>query len=525
MPAAVERRLEELAALVRRMGYVDIEARLQVEREILDRSLSRIAVVGGAGIGKAAAVNREVLAEDLLPTESPAAVPIEIRQGSERRMAIFPVVRSASPTGGKTELFVSLPACEGSPVIIDDPTPADVRRHTTADTPAALDRLSKTTARVRIILTSPLPAGLTLVNMPGTGAMDRAAATIRYRILPACDRILLMPRGGVLSADERAFLESPVLAARHVRLVPPDTGRTNPKEHSRQRRTCQTAVLAAAGDVRAEQAEQTACLLAEQAALATARCAAELIGRSKPRDECRRIQGDVASAAAAVGLRQAKIAVAFRNDLAALETQVSEAFVRDMRAATGYGGAAACLGRHLETTAARCAKEMVTAVRSLAGRYVSERLKLLGPWETVVRRELGADAVPTLPSSAARVTDTTAVSGLNPFSVLADIVPAAAARPRGSADAVDRPADISGEIPCHIERMFRPVAETLPAAWDDDVNSRLEAVRRGISAACISAAPERRLRRAADLAALTAFMRDISICLKTRRGVNHDPHP
>jgi hypothetical protein len=41
------------------------------------------------------------------------------------------------------------------------------------------------------------------------------------------------------------------------------------------------------------------------------------------------------------------------------------------------------------------------------------------------------------------------------------------------------------DMPRRVEAMFRPIAEILPAEWDDAVNSRLAAVRQGITAAAV----------------------------------------
>ena len=80
-------------------------------------------------------------------------------------------------------------------------SPAAVRRHVTAPTPGDRDRLTATTARVRIFLPEPALAGLILVDTPGIGPLNRAAVAIRYRILPACDDILFAARAGALNKN------------------------------------------------------------------------------------------------------------------------------------------------------------------------------------------------------------------------------------------------------------------------------------------------------------------------------------
>jgi hypothetical protein len=507
------------------MGYADIEARLLSEREFLVSSVCRIAVAGTTGTGKSALINRRFLAEDLLPMDGATAVPTEIRRGPERRMEIFPYLERpespASPEGKETGVITALSACEGPPAVIDDPTPADVRRHTAAATPEALELMADTTARIRIFLPSPALEGLTLVDTPGIGPMNRAAVTTRYRILPACDRILFTARADARRAAERAFLKSPVLEGRDVYLLPPGAPWANRGGSSRPECPMMDTVRGPAT------AERAGRVLVHQAGLALARCSAELGAREKNMGECRRIESDISALEAEIRIRQKRVLADLKSDLAALEAHVSDTVGRDIKAAVaaGYAGgmsdmaappgvAAQPLARHLESAMADCAKQMMTAVQSLAERYESEGLKLLEPWEALVGRKLAADAALAVrvPFNM-RTMDMIALARLNPFGILADILPGIVApAPCGPARTAHRLRVIHMDMRHRVEGMFRPVAEILPAELDDDVNSRLGAVRQGISAAAGRPAdPDRRALLKASLTALERFVRSVSM--------------
>ena len=493
----VERRLDALITLVRRLGYADIEARLLAEREILASSVCRIAVAGVPGTGKSTLINRRFLLADLLPMDGGTAVPTEICRGSERRMEIFPYLERREPPVPPDlkapGVESALSACEGPPAVIVDFSPADIRRHTAAATAAARERMAETTARVRILLPSNALAGLTLVDTPGIGPMNRAAVTTRYRILAACDRILYTTRAGTLSSAEKAFLGSPVLSGRDVCRLPPGDAWANCAGGLPGRKRPMTE---------AGRTKRTERAMDHQAALALARCGTELAAQGKNMGECRRIENGISALEAEIRIGQTRLLASLKRDLAALEAQVSDTVGRDVSDAVARyarklsdtaapsSTAAGSLVRHLETVIRDCKRPMMAVVQSLAKRYESDGRTLLAPWEARVRRELSADAVPDVHTPfSIRAMDAIAVARLNPFGILADILPGIiAALPCGPARIAQRLRVIHRDMPHRVEGMYRPVVETLPAEWDDDVNSRLGAVRQGISAA--AARPE-----------------------------------
>lgn len=514
----VEHRLDVLLTLVRRMGYADIEARMLSDRKLLMSSVSCIAIAGPVGTGKSTLINQGFLAEGLLPMDAATAVPTEIRHGPERRMEIVPYLghpRPPVPPGGKaTGIYTTLSACEGPPTAITDPTPADIRRHTSAVTPAERKRLSGTTARVRIFLPSPMLERRILVDTPGIGPMDRAAFTTRYRILPDCDRIFFTAHNGNLSAAERAFLKSPVFEGCDVRLLPP--GAAWP--------TREGAWRPISDGVPADRSGRTERELTRQAALALARCSAELRAGAKSTGERRRIESDISAMEATIRIRQVRMLADLNGELAVLEAHISDTATREVntaiaRYAEGRSGMATLpkiawepLSRHLESAMADRTKQVMAAVQSLAERYASEGLKLLETWDALVRRELGAGAVPAIHAPfSMRAMDMIALARFNPFGILADILPGIVApAPSGPAGSDHWLRMIQRDMPHRVEGIFRPITEMLPAEWDDDMNNRMAAVRQGISAPDRPVDPDRRALLEEALPALERFTRPVS---------------
>lgn len=483
MPHRVEHHIEALIRIARKLGYVDMEARLIAERALLASSVCRIAVVGSSGAGKSALINRRFLSEDLLPMDSPTVVPTEIRQGMERRLEIFPYLERAispMPRKGKAAgVVTALSACEGQPAVITDPSPADVLRHTSAAAAEARERMDAATARARIFLPSPGLEGLILVDTPGISPMTRAAVLTRYRILPACDRVLLVAGAEALSTAERTFLESPAMAGRDIRLHArgaPWTGR-------------EAVAPTAAGDRCARLLDDR---VDDLAGLARSRCFVELGARENAAAGHCPIQDDLRGLEQDVRIRQERVMVGLKQDLEDLAARVSETLGSGITGAVdefaagarGMADGPVDLVRQLESVAAECARQMTVEVAGLALRYESKALDLLEPMEALIRREFGARAVPAVrPSFSEWAMDRIALSRLNPFGLLADILPGIIGS--GPLTPVFLARWLSGvqlDMPQRVEAMFRPIAEILPAEWEDGVNSRLAAVRQGISA-------------------------------------------
>jgi hypothetical protein len=508
--SATRRRLDALIAFMTRVGYADLEARLTTEQVLLGASVCRIAIVGEPRSGKSTLVNREFLAEDVLPANGGTAVPTEIQQGPERRMEVFPYLRLQVTRGSadrpRGAISNALSACESSPAVIQGPTPADIRRHTSAATQAARNRLAETTARVRLFLPAQKLEGRILVDTPGIGPLNRSTVALRYRVLPACDRILITPSRGDRSAVKRALFESPMVGGRDVfgtqDLAPWPEG--------------QQAMPTKGPLVRAER------MTAVHAALAIARCASELRAGSQTADERRSIHSRLNTLATELHTRQAGMLSTLQNRLTNLNAQVSEMVMREMEAAAALHSSGmpktpsavrAILSECLEPSVNRVSRRIATAVRSLIEHCTWEGRRLLGAWEEAVRHELGPAAVPDIPVPfAARAMEMIALARLNPFGILADILTGIfVAEGYSSGFRHSWWRHVYRDVPHRVEAMLRPVAEILPSEWDDDVNSRLTAVRQGISATAAGLGPERRMLLRETLEALEGLAGSASV--------------
>ncbi|MGD9875986.1 dynamin family protein [Desulfococcus sp.] len=475
---AIAHRLNVLITLVRAARFFDIEARAKVEKELLLGGISRIAVVGEAASGKSTFINRKVLSEDILPMTGGTAVPVEIHNSPDRRMEIIPYVeRSNFPMTGngmKSGGMTGLRVCEGPAVIIADPTPADVMRHVSGSTLEARERLAETTARVRIFLDTSAPTGLILVDTPGIGPVNRATVATRYRILPGCDDIFFLPLDRGLSSAERAFLDSPALTGRRIRSLLPGAG------WSRQDSDESSSWSVAAHDRRLTFAVRAEPVIRHQAFLARTRCDAEMSARRKSATECRRIETEIGILETEIRIEAAKQLSRLNVDLTALKTRMSE--VIEQKITTAAEGISLPVLTTLESAVAGCTAETMAAIQSLAKQYESKSRELLAPWNVLIQRELGVVTVPGEHRGFhARVLAAIALARINPYSILADILPGMlTCKP---AVIVHRLEAIAMDVPRRVESVFRPVEELFPAEWNDEINGRMNTVRQGISAA------------------------------------------
>lgn len=141
-------------------------------------------------------------------------MPTEIRHGEEKRMEVIPYVKrtyqESSPLGKDAGTEFEVSEGEGEPLRIANPGKAEIRAHTSADTPEGRAELARKTARVILYWPSENLAGLTLFDTPGINSVNEAVIATTYRIIPKSDLVLFVTPAKQLSDTEMEFLSGRV---------------------------------------------------------------------------------------------------------------------------------------------------------------------------------------------------------------------------------------------------------------------------------------------------------------------------
>ncbi len=234
-------RLQQAVDLIRKVGYDTIAERLAREKQALSAESYRIAVVGEFKTGKSTLINRVFLKEDLLFTDimEATAVVTEIQYGSEKRLEVIPyATRAADPSdsfeadsfeadsfeektasGSRVSSQLTWRIGEGEPIRIDNPSPEQIRSHTSAETAEGRTRLAQNTARVRLVWPADGLDGLTLFDTPGINTLNAAVIAATYRIIPEADLVVFVTAAKGLSSVELEFLSSRVFSQGITRAV------------------------------------------------------------------------------------------------------------------------------------------------------------------------------------------------------------------------------------------------------------------------------------------------------------------
>lgn len=221
----MNQRLERAVDLLRGIDYEDIAAPLLREKEAQSAETYRIAVVGEFKTGKSTLVNRVFLKEDLLFTDimEATAVPVEIRHGSRKRLEVIPYAADEAETPDPFDetgtAGIRMRSGEGEPIRLDNPTPEQIRSHTSAETAEGRTRLARETARVRLFWPADNLDGLTLFDTPGINSLNAAVIAATYRIIPEADLAIFVTAAKGLSSVEMEFLSSRVFRPGITRAV------------------------------------------------------------------------------------------------------------------------------------------------------------------------------------------------------------------------------------------------------------------------------------------------------------------
>ena len=197
-----------LASMGRAAGVTALER----EGAQLGQEPFKIAVVGAFKTGKSTLINAAFLGTEVLfadPLEA-TCVPTELAWGERPLLKIFPYMEELQPTVD-SDGTISVRIGEEPAVEVSAPTPNDIRTETSAATPAEREFKAKRISRVR--LETPLESlkGITILDSPGIDSTSGAVVDAALRIVPRCDAVIFVTRGGQLSQAEEDFLKSGVL--------------------------------------------------------------------------------------------------------------------------------------------------------------------------------------------------------------------------------------------------------------------------------------------------------------------------
>jgi hypothetical protein len=172
----------------------------------------RIAVIGEFKTGKSTFINAAFLGQELLFSDMMEAtcVPTELAWGEKPMMKIFPYLEKIQESIHGSE-SITIRDGEESPVEVSSPSSKDIRMETSADSPADREFKARRISRVRVELPNACLQGITVLDSPGINSTSGAVVDAALRIVPSCDSVIFITKGGQLSQSEEEFLRSGVL--------------------------------------------------------------------------------------------------------------------------------------------------------------------------------------------------------------------------------------------------------------------------------------------------------------------------
>ena len=200
----------------------------------------RIAVVGKFSVGKSTLINRVFLKDEILLKEGVGlactAVTAEVTYGEKKQLAISKWKKQkkivSMEIDGKTESTeAEVTVGEEPPVIIDDPTPADIARYTTATCQEERTRLAAETAAIKLFWPNQHLRQYTICDTPGVDDPNQELLNYTtYRVIPTVDLVILVVACQNLDQIDTDLLRSRVFdegISRVMVLVSyrPDSGR------------------------------------------------------------------------------------------------------------------------------------------------------------------------------------------------------------------------------------------------------------------------------------------------------------
>lgn len=193
--------LTDAATVVGDIGLTQRQQTLRQEAEKLSHPKYKVAVIGQFKAGKSTLINRVFLKENILFTDlmEATAVPTEIERGLNKCLEIYP-----------RTTFSETPDGVGKPIVILDPTTADIKAYTSADDAEKRAELARSTARVRLTWPAESLNDYTIVDTPGINTINEAVAATTYRVIPESDVAVLVTPAQMLTQVDLDFLRGRV---------------------------------------------------------------------------------------------------------------------------------------------------------------------------------------------------------------------------------------------------------------------------------------------------------------------------
>lgn len=185
---------------------------LDAEAQSMNGSLYRVGVVGAFKNGKSTLINAAFLGQELLfaDAEEATCVATELCWSESPLMKIYPYLETVHSTlEGSAQ--IKLRTGEEAPVEVPAPNSKDIRMETSADTVEGREYKARKISKVTLELPFPSLRGITVVDSPGIDSTSGAVLDAALRIIPSCDSVLFVTKGGQLSSAEEEFLRSGVL--------------------------------------------------------------------------------------------------------------------------------------------------------------------------------------------------------------------------------------------------------------------------------------------------------------------------
>jgi hypothetical protein len=212
--------INEASTLLHSMNRPDSAAVLKSEVESMKDRPYRIAVIGEFKTGKSTFINAAFLGQELLFSDIMEAtcVPTELAWGEKPLMKIFPYLEKNQQTIAGSD-SITIRDGEETPVEVTSPTAKDIRMETSADSAPDREFKARRISKVRVELPNALLKGITVLDSPGINSTSGAVVDAALRIVPSCDTVIFVTKGGQLSQSEEEFLRSGVLEQGIARAI------------------------------------------------------------------------------------------------------------------------------------------------------------------------------------------------------------------------------------------------------------------------------------------------------------------